>query len=66
MATIIRELRIKLGLSQAKVASYIGMPLRTLEDWETGKSKPAPYVEQLIYEKLESLTAEEIAQIKNQ
>ncbi len=66
MSTIIRELRIKLGLSQANVAYYIGMPLRTLEDWEIGKSKPASYVEALIYEKLLPLTPEQVKLIKQQ
>ena len=44
-----RERREKLlGISRAEMHRQYGIPLRTLEDWEAGKYKPADYVETLI------------------
>ena len=31
------------------------LPIRTLEDWDAGKSSPPPYVAKLIIEKLQSM-----------
>ena len=44
----IRVLRASTGLSQAKFADLLGIPLRTLSDWERGISSPPPYVVRLI------------------
>lgn len=52
----IKEARMDAGLSQAKMSELLDIPKRTIEDWERGKSKPAPYVEKLIIEKLQSIT----------
>lgn len=44
-----RERREKiLGISRAEMHRQYGIPLRTLEDWEAGKYKPADYVESLL------------------
>lgn len=45
----LRERREKLlGISRAEMHRQYGIPLRTLEDWEAGKYKPADYVESLL------------------
>ena len=45
----LRERREKiLGISRAEMHRRYQIPLRTLEDWEAGKYKPADYVETLI------------------
>lgn len=45
----LRERREKiLGISRAEMHRQYGIPLRTLEDWEAEKYKPADYVETLI------------------
>ena len=45
----IRERREKLlGISRAEMHRQYGIPLRTLEDWEAEKYKPADYVEVLL------------------
>ena len=44
----IKELRIKSGMTQKAFAEYFGIPKRTLEDWEGGKSKCADYLLRLI------------------
>lgn len=49
----IKELRTKSGMTQKAFAEYFGIPKRTLEDWEGGKSKCADYLLNLIQYKLE-------------
>lgn len=45
----LRERREKLlGISRAEMHRRYQIPLRTLEDWEAGKYKPANYVETLL------------------
>ena len=51
------EMRNSIGESRAKFSEHIGIPLRTLEDWEAGKRTPPEYIPRLIayqlaYEKL--------------
>lgn len=38
----LRELRLDLGLSQAMMADKMGLPTRTYEDLEAGRSKVRP------------------------
>ena len=40
----IKELRKKTGLSQSKFAAKFGIPVRTLQQWEQGKSAPPEYL----------------------
>lgn len=40
----IKEIRALTKLSQVNFANKYGIPRRTLEDWESGKHNPAPYV----------------------
>ena len=51
----IRDARKAAGLSQAAMSEKLGIPKRTIEDWETGKHVPAEWAEKLIIEKLESM-----------
>lgn len=45
----LRERREKLlGISRAEMHRRYQIPLRTLEDWEAGKYKPADYIEILL------------------
>lgn len=48
----IKDARERLNMTQVEFAKFIGMPKRTLEDWESGKSKPAKYVMAMIMEKV--------------
>ena len=43
-AVILKEMRQKLGLSQAKFAERYSIPKRTIENWESGLRKPPQYV----------------------
>lgn len=51
----IKEAREKAGISRAEMSRQFEIPLRTLEDWETEKRTPPPYVTKLIIEKLERM-----------
>ena len=45
----IKELRKRLGLSQAKFAEKWGIPKRTIEDWEAGKREVKGYIVRMMY-----------------
>ncbi len=47
-----KELRAKSGMTQRKFAEYFGIPRRTVEDWERGIFKCAPYLLDLMEYKL--------------
>lgn len=51
----IKEARAAAKLSQAKMSKVFDIPQRTIENWESGKRQPPPYVEKLIIEKLEQI-----------
>lgn len=36
----IKSMRLAANISRAECARRVGMPLRTLEDWEAGKHRP--------------------------
>ena len=49
----IRAARTEAGLSRAEMSRIFEIPLRTLENWESGNRMPAHWAEKLIVEKLE-------------
>lgn len=53
--TTIRDARKAAGLSQQGVTDALGIPKRTLQDWEAGKRTPPGWAEALVVEKLEKL-----------
>lgn len=57
MKTIKSE-RIRLGLTQTQLAELLGVPFRTIQNWETGQRKCPDYVERLIIEKLSQIKKE--------
>ena len=55
-----REPRLKAerklsGLTQAQMAEELGIPKRTIENWESGTRTAPEYVERLIVEKLRTM-----------
>lgn len=48
----LKEARKLAGLTQKGMSEQLGIPKRTIEDWERGISTPPKYVEQLVIEKL--------------
>ena len=49
----VKEIRMSTGLSQRKFCAALGIPTRTLEDWERGVSRCPAYVEALIAYRVE-------------
>ena len=47
-----RDLRQRSGMTQEKYAKYFKIPKRTIEDWDRGISKCAPYLIALMEYKL--------------
>lgn len=44
----ITEMRNYIGVSRAEFSRRYNIPIRTLENWESGKSKCPDYVKQLL------------------
>lgn len=55
----IKELREQAGLSRAEMSRQFEIPLRTLENWESGKSCPPPYVEKWLMAHLYKMKEEQ-------
>lgn len=47
-AKIIRELRECINLTRKEFSEHVGIPVRTLEDWESGRRTPPEYIPRLI------------------
>ena len=45
---IIKQLRESIGLSRKEFSAHVGIPVRTLEDWEAGRRTPPEYIPRLI------------------
>lgn len=53
----IRELRKETGMNRKQFAEHFQIPLRTVEEWESGRRKPPAYIPrllkyQIMYEKI--------------
>ncbi|MDY2629470.1 MAG: helix-turn-helix domain-containing protein [Lachnospiraceae bacterium] len=44
----IRRLREQTGMTRKDFSIHIGIPLRTIEDWEAGRRTPPEYIPRLI------------------
>ena len=44
----IKTIRERTGLSRKDFSIHIGIPLRTIEDWEAGRRRPPEYIPRLI------------------
>ena len=44
----IRRLREQTGMTRKDFSIHIGIPLRTIEDWEAGRRRPPEYIPRLI------------------
>lgn len=49
-----KEIRKKAGLNRREFSEYMGIPIRTLEEWEAGRRKMPDYVLRLIVYKIET------------
>ena len=48
----IREARKQVGLTQQALSDWLGIPKRTIENWEGGKAACPPWCEKLVVEKI--------------
>ena len=48
----IRAARLKAGLTQKKMSELLGIPKRTIEEWEGGRRKCPEYTKKLILKEL--------------
>lgn len=62
MSTI-RDARKAAGLSQQGVTDALGIPRRTLQDWESGKRTPPGWAAALVVEKLEQIAKDNQARM---
>lgn len=58
MMSAIRDARKAAGLTQQGVTDALGIPRRTLQDWEAGKRTPPGWAAALVIEKLEKIAQE--------
>lgn len=61
--TTIRDARRLAGLSQQGVTDTLGIPKRTLQDWESGKRTPPGWAAALVIEKLEKIAQDNQARM---
>lgn len=54
----IKEARAAAGLSRAEMSRRFGIPLRTLENWDSGINSPPEWAEKLIIKELERIKKE--------
>lgn len=56
----LKKIREELGMNRTEFSHYIGIPLRSLEEWEAGRRQMPEYVLRLIvyYARMERLLAE--------
>lgn len=47
-AKMIRDLRESISMSRKEFSIHVGIPIRTLEDWEAGRRTPPEYVPRLL------------------
>ena len=48
IAKKIRELRESVGENRTEFSKHIGIPVRTIEDWESGRRTPPEYIPRLL------------------
>lgn len=59
----IKEARQQLGITQQKLSDLLGIPKRTIENWEAGSRKPPQWAERLILEKMKKMKEEKIMKV---
>ena len=54
---VLKDIREELGLSRKAFSEYMGIPLRSLEEWEAGRRKMPDYLLRLIayYTRIEKM-----------
>lgn len=48
----LKTIRTEAGWTRPKVVERVGVPLRTIENWEAGERTPPEYVQHLVLDRL--------------
>lgn len=48
----LQRIRKAAGWSRPKMVERVGVPLRTIEDWEAGRRTPPDYIQRLVLDRL--------------
>lgn len=51
----LKEARASAGMSQQAMADRTLIPKRTIEDWESGRRTPPPYVQRFVLNELSTI-----------
>ena len=49
MDLMLKEARAEYGITQKELSEITEIPLRTIQNWESGKRTPSPWVEKMVY-----------------
>jgi DNA-binding transcriptional regulator YiaG len=62
----LKKIREELGMNRTDFSRYVGIPLRTLEEWEAGRRQMPDYVLRLIayYTKMQQLIIEKKIEVE--
>lgn len=62
----LKKIREELGMNRTDFSRYVGIPLRTLEEWEAGRRQMPDYVLRLIayYTKMQQLITEKKLEVE--
>ena len=62
----LKKIREELGMNRTDFSRYVGIPLRTLEEWEAGRRQMPDYVLRLIayYTKMQQLITEKKIEVE--
>ena len=62
----LKKIREELGMNRTDFSRYVGIPLRTLEEWEAGRRQMPEYVLRLIayYTKMQQLITEKKIEVE--
>ncbi len=55
----VKEARNAVGMTQKGLSEWLGIPRRTIEDWDSGKSHPKPWIEKLLVDKILSYKSDQ-------
>ncbi|MBO5232049.1 MAG: helix-turn-helix transcriptional regulator [Clostridia bacterium] len=55
MMSKIKDARLNAGLTQDSMSQKLGIPKRTIQDWESDRRTPPDYVERLVIAELERI-----------
>lgn len=48
MENKIKEVRAEIGFTQKQIFEELGIPLRTQQDWESGRRSPSEWLEAMV------------------